>query len=185
MKPIKPIKPMTPPTPMNRLTAFYLGSHPDDRGRLLAQILKQDDLWLELTHDCIQWLFPLAEPSRLNPGAPLVDAATAEAFRHDELLRRHLMASYLRLLAFYGLRRRAGGEVVKGPNWDERKSGWFTDDSHNSLRITRILKCLMLLGLQDEARHFQRALDGLCVEEPDAGINPTSRAFWRQSVEGA
>ena len=170
---------------MNRLIGFYLGSHPDDQRRMLAEVLRQDDLWLERTHDYIQWLFPLAEPSRVNPDAPLVDAATAATFRQDALLRRHLMASYLRMLNFYGLRREADGAVVKGPNWNERKTDWFTDDSHNSLRITRILKCLKLLGLEEEARHFQRALATLCVEEPDAGINSTSQAFWRQSVDDA
>jgi len=167
---------------MSPLLAFYLGSHPDDRGRMLAEILRQDALWLELTHDYIQWLFPLPEPSRVNKEAPLVDAATSTLFRQDALLRRHLMASYLRMLSFYGLKRDADGAVVKAPNWNERKSDWFTDNSHNSLRITRILKCLMLLGLAVEAGHFQRALAKLCVEELDAGVNATSQAFWRQSV---
>jgi hypothetical protein len=165
---------------MNRLLAFFLGSHPDDRGRMLAEILQQDDLWLERTHDYIQWLFPLKEPSRVNPDAPLVDLSTAKAFQEDELLRLHLMASYLRMLRFYGLRRMEDGEVVKGANWDVRKTNWFTNDSHNSLRITRILKCLRLLGLRAEAGHFQRALARLCLEEPDAGISSTSQGFWRQ-----
>ena len=50
---------------MSQLLRFYSGSHPDHRGRMLAEILKQDDLWLELTHDYIQWLFPSGrtEPS--------------------------------------------------------------------------------------------------------------------------
>ena len=33
---------------MNRLLAFYLGSHPDARGRMLAEILKQEDLGLPM-----------------------------------------------------------------------------------------------------------------------------------------
>lgn len=168
---------------MNRLIGFYLGSHPDDRRRMLAEILEQDDLWLELTHDYIQWLFPLAEPSRVNRDAPLVDAATAAVFRQDALLRRHLMASYLRMLRFFGLQRSADGEVVKGPNWGERKADWFTQDSHNSLRITRILKSLVLLGLEEEAEHFGRALARLCAEETDAEINSTSQEFWSDAVD--
>jgi hypothetical protein len=35
---------------MNKLLAFYSGGAPDDRGRLLAEITRQDDLWLEVTH---------------------------------------------------------------------------------------------------------------------------------------
>jgi Opioid growth factor receptor (OGFr) conserved region len=168
--------------PMNRLLAFYLGSHPDHQGRMLAEILKQDDLWLELTHDFIQWLFPLREVSRVNRNAPLVDNATARFFREDALLQRHLMAAYLRMLAFYGLQRQADGEVQKGQNWHERKPDWFTEDSHNSLRITRMLKCLTDLGLAAEARSFHRALSRLCAAEADCDIDPTSQDFWRDAV---
>ena len=106
---------------MNRLLAFYYGSHPDDRGRMLAEILRQDDTWLEISHDYIQWLFPLSEMSRVNRDAPLVDAATAQAFRNDELLRGHLLAAYLRMLSFFGLQRLHDGRVVKSAAWDERK----------------------------------------------------------------
>ena len=170
---------------MNRLLAFYLGSHPDDSGRMLAEILRQDDLWLELAHDYIQWIFPLSEPSRVNQDAPLVDLATAALFRGDELLKRHLMASYMRMLAFFGLKRSTAGEVTKAMNWDARKADWFTEDSHNSLRITRILKSLSLLGLPDEAQEFGRTLARLCAEEPDAGIHPRSQAFWLDAVRTA
>jgi len=167
---------------VNRLIAFYLGSHPDDRGRMLAEILRQDDLWLDLTHDYIQWLFPLSEPSRVNRDAPLVDPATAAIFRSDDLLKRHLMASYVRMLSFFGLQRGVGGDVVKAGNWEERKSDWFTHDSHNSLRITRILKSLALLGLGDEAQKFGSSLKRLCADEPDAGTNSTAQRFWADAV---
>ena len=169
---------------MNPLLAFHYGSHPDHRDRTLAEILKQDDFWLEVTHDYIQWLFPLREMSRVNLHAPLVDNKTAAAFRGDELLRSHLLASYQRMLAFFGLRRLPDGEVVKSPAWDERKREWFTHDSHNSLRITRMLKSLALLGLEEEARAFQRALAGLCASEKDCQVNKTSQAFWREAVHG-
>ena len=66
---------------MNPLLAFYLGSHPDDRGRMLDEILRQDDFWLEVTHDYVQWLFPLDEVSRANARAPLVDGPTRDHFR--------------------------------------------------------------------------------------------------------
>lgn len=45
---------------MSQLLRFYCGTHPDHRGRMLAEILRQDDDWLEITHDYIPWLFPLA-----------------------------------------------------------------------------------------------------------------------------
>ena len=118
----------------------------------------------------------------MNLEAPLVDAEATRAFRTDELLRNHLMAAYLRMLAFYGLRRLPDGVVVKAASWDDRKGNWFTQESHNNLRITRILKCLALLGLPQEAQSFEHALHALCDGETDCDIGATARAYWRAAV---
>ena len=166
---------------MNRLLAFYYGSHPDSHGRMLAEMLKQDDHWLEVCHNYIQWLFPTKEFSRVTPDAPILDKATIQAFHDDDLLRNHLRAALIRILSFYGLKLTATG-VVKGPNWVERKSNWFTENTHNSLRITRILKCLNSLGLAAEAKAFQSGLQLVCETEPDCGIDKTAMKFWRDAV---
>lgn len=166
---------------MNRLLAFYYGSHPDSHGRMLAEILKQDDHWLEVCHNYIQWLFPTREFSRVTPDAPVLDKTTMEAFQTDELLRGHLRAALIRILSFYGLKLTGTG-IVKGPNWAARKSNWFTENTHNSLRITRILKSLTALGLRNEAIFFQTTLAELCASEPDCGIDGTAMQFWREAV---
>lgn len=167
---------------MNRLTAFYLGSRRDDRGRLLAEILHQDDDWLERTHDYIQWLFPMLEPSSVNPGAPLVTPDVRLAFHNDVLMRRHLHASFVRMLRFYGLEY-GSGEVRRAPNWTQRKPGWFTAGGHNDLRITRILRSLTVLGLADEARALLACLERLRVEEPDCGVDAQAFDYWRRAVD--
>jgi hypothetical protein len=164
------------------IVGFYRGTRTDDRGRDLEAILAQDDSWLEATHDFIQWLFPLAERSRVNAAAPRVTEDTVRAFGSDETLRSRLRASYVRMLAFYGLQRAPGGAVQKTDSWHERKRVWFARDTHNSLRITRILKCLTLLGLDDEARAFHAALVALCASERGCGINAMSRAYWRTAL---
>lgn len=166
---------------MNKLLAFYYGGFPDDRGRLLAEITRQDDLWLEVTHDYIQWLFPLREISKVTPSSPLIDNQVFAAFHDDALLRRHLLASFIRMLAFYGLALR-NGVVVKGSNWQERKSNWFTEDTHNNLRITRILKSLSILGLRAEAESFVSALNALRQSEPDCGIGDEAYRFWNSAL---
>lgn len=166
----------------NRLLRFYIGSHPDNRGRMLAEILSQDDVWLERTHDYIQWLFPLADVSGANPDAPLVDGPTKEAFRHDEQLRLHLLASLQRMLRFLGLGMSPTGTIGKAGNWSSRKVEWFTFDTHNSLRITRMIKSLALLGLDPEAQELRQVVLHLCAQEPDCGISDTTRRFWEQSI---
>lgn len=166
---------------MNRLLAFYRGGAPDDRGRMLAEILRQDDVWLEDTHDYIQWIFPMRVASGVNPSAPLVTDEVAAAFRADGLLQRHLLASFIRMLAFFGLQRQRGA-VVKGPNWPQRKIDWFTAPTHNSLRITRILTSLSTLGLPDEASALLGCLTSLYDTEPDCGVGQVAYEHWQRAV---
>ena len=167
---------------MNRLLAFYYGSLPDHRGRMLAEILQQDDVWLEATHDYIQWLFPLDEPSRVTPDAPLVDGETGRLFRTDEILQRHLRAALVRMLRFFGLRF-DGTNLRQADNWPQRKTEWFTQSTHNSLRITRILKSMMLLGLQRDAIALAAGLEQLCETDPECGVSAESRIHWREAVK--
>ena len=166
---------------MNRLLAFYSGQGPDHRGRYLRDVVQQDDRWLETTHDYVQWLFPLREPSGVLPSAPLVDAEVAAAFAADERLRLALHASFLRMLSFYGLNDRDGG-IGKAPNWAERKADWFTRPTHNNLRITRMLKCLCALGLRADAQRLAACLEALRSSEPDCGVGAASFDYWRGAV---
>ena len=166
---------------MNKLLGFYCGSHTDNHGRMLAEILKHDDDWLEACHNYIQWLFPTKEISRVTPDAPILDEETIEAFKTDEVLRNHLRAALIRILAFYGLEL-TPDRIIKGPNWAARKSNWFTESTHNSLRITRILKCLYSLGLEVEAKAFQSGLLSLCESESDCYIDKIAMNFWRNAV---
>lgn len=154
---------------MNRLILFYLGSHADNRGRFLSDILQQDDVWFETCHDYIQWLFPNKIASRVTPDAPTITPEIKKAFRKDELLREHLMASFQRILSFYGLKRSSAG-IVKADNWALRKGNWFTQSTHNDLRITRVIKCLVALGLKAEAVAFYDALCCLQKTQNDCGI---------------
>lgn len=148
---------------------------------MLAEILRQDDDWLEMTHDYIQWLFPLADLSRASGHAPLLDGATVAAFKGDEGLRNHMRAAFVRMLAFYGLRVTREG-IHKAVNWDARKAEWFTTNTHNSLRLTRMLKSLHALGFTWEAVELQRALLDLCNAETDCGIDATALQFWKDAL---
>ena len=95
----------------------------------------------------------------------------------------HLMASFLRMLSFYGLARK-DGHIVKGGNWNERKGNWFIHGTHNDLRITRIIKSLTLLGLQPVAEQFHAALVDLRESEPDCGIGETAYGYWGSALGG-
>ena len=169
---------------MNPLILFYIGSHPDSRGRLLAEILEQDDYWFEATHDYIQWLFPNEDKSRVTPMAPTITKEIKVEFHKDEILQQHLKASFCRMLAFYGLAKTVNG-VEKSANWETRKLNWFTKDTHNNLRITRILKCLCSLGLKDEAKQLYNELVVLTSREQDCGIGQAAKQYWSEAIKNA
>src|SRR6188474_203925 len=85
------------------LVAFYRGNGRDHRGRLLSHIHQYGFDDLERHHDYIQWLFPLPEPSGVNPDAPLLTVQDIATFRSDDSLRKTLLQSFKVMLQFYGL----------------------------------------------------------------------------------
>jgi hypothetical protein len=160
---------------LNRILAFQSGLAADGRGRYLRDIQQWPDERLEMVHDFIQWMFPLPEPSGVNPDAPVLDRATIAAFESAAELR----TSFLRMLSFYGLQY-TDGKVTRAPNFAERAPNWLAPGNHNHLRITRILKCLRLLGLEAESRAFYECLVGIHAERPQAITERTFR-FWMET----
>jgi hypothetical protein len=169
-----------------RLLGFYSGRLGDDRGRLLRDILAWPDDTLEEVHDYIQWLFPLTEPSAFNPRAPLVGAAAIQEFHRSAELRGNVLAAFERMLRFYGFEVAGGGEgaIRRSAIFAERARVWLTPMNHNHLRITRILRCLCLMGLRAEARAFLAALSAVYQEEPRPPISSGTLRYWREAVSG-
>ncbi len=154
---------------MNRPVSFYLNNAPDSEGRMLADIWAMTDDELMDTHDVVQWLFPLTEPSRFNPDAPVLTEKQIENFHDDERLRDNLLKSFHRLMQVFGLRFR-NGEVFQL----ETRDIWM-HLNHNWLRFTRILKSLTILGLPNEALAFFHFLEKKIGNVP-------SMAYWRAAV---
>jgi len=146
---------------MSQIVEFYAERGADGAGRTLRELWSWDDEELELTHDFIQWLFPLPEPSRFNPDAPLLSDADIAAFKASDALRVNLRRSFDRIMRFLGLQVTEQGEVVEGPNFAERVPDAWESPNHNWLRITRILRCLKLCGLHDESQQLFRRLETL------------------------
>lgn len=69
-------------------------------------------------------------------------------------------------------------QVVKGANFDQNSQNWDTRFDHNHLRITRIIRCLRVLGLEDEALAFFKTLNETTTQTSDR-----SREFWRRAAE--
>jgi hypothetical protein len=56
------------------------------------------------------------------------------------------------MMNFYGFEARLGERitVTRAPNFAAKAAGWLSPGDHNHLRITRILRCLTVLGLETE-----------------------------------
>ena len=166
------------------LIAFYRGDGRDHRGRLLSHIHQYSNESLERHHDYIQWLFPLQEPSAANPEAPLLTSADIAAFAVDESLRKALIRSFRLMLQCYSLELVEDGDTItvrQGDFFDEYSRIWLTPGNHNFLRITRILRSLSLLGLQQHAVAFLKCLEDIYAEEQKT-IGETTMSYWRRAA---
>ncbi|XP_063331093.1 opioid growth factor receptor-like protein 1 [Pelmatolapia mariae] len=144
---------------------FYLGnkrSVPDG-----VSITEFHEKWygdyesLEYVHTYIQWLFPLQEPG-VNYEASTLTKEEITEFCNHSIAQENLLKSYKLMLDFYGivLCDEKTGEVRRAEHWEERFDN-LNSHTHNSLRITRILKCLGNLGY----RHYQAPLVRFFLEE--------------------
>jgi hypothetical protein len=166
-----------------RIVGFYQGTNTDSEGRLLPEILAWNFDQLEFVHDYIQWLFPLRERSMFNPDAPVLDDRQRDAFRKNEELQAAVLLSFRLMLSFYGFDLEEGDppRVVQSANFPDRSANWLTSGNHNFLRITRILKSLRLMGLEQYAKAFFAALEGI-YQTSAMTIGAGSFQYWKQAV---
>lgn len=172
----------------SRLIEFCGGTEPDHRGRYLHEIQRWPDDQLEKVHDYIQWLFPLAEPSGFNVAAPVLNRESIQEFRERPDLQEKLRVSFRRMLSFYGLETPSGEQIAitRAPNFAAKATVWLTPGNHNHLRLTRILKCLNLLGLEAEAKALFACLSETYEDERDKelpAISDETLRYWRETRE--
>ncbi|KAK7907447.1 hypothetical protein WMY93_016059 [Mugilogobius chulae] len=144
---------------------FYLGKRPSSPDNVYINDFHT--LWrgkyedLEDVHSYIQWLFPLQEPG-VNREAPTLTKVEIEEFRRNDMAKKHLLESYKLMLDFYGIELcdETTGAVKRSCNWLDRFTN-LNRNTHNNLRITRILKCLGTLGFA----HYQAPLVHFFLEE--------------------
>lgn len=142
------------------ILAFLEGEGPDARGRGLFEVLAFNDVALEQTHDFIQWLFPLTEPSAAMPDAPVLGPEEVQAIRDSGMAQCALAAATDRMDSFY-----------------RATHDWLMPNDHNHQRITRIIRSLRLLRDDEHADAFRAAILAR-VDETRAPISARSRGYW-------
>jgi len=145
---------------VTEIVGFLEGKTPDHRGRILAMLLQQTDHQAETTHDYIQWLFPLDEPSRSVNGAPVLTELDIDEIKGSSLAQANLARSARWFLGFL-----------------ERNNHWITKYNHNHLRITRVIKSLRLLASDEAADEFRDKVLALAGENLNL-VDRKAREFW-------
>ena len=145
------------------IVGFLEGKTPDHRGRILAMLLQQTDHQAETTHDYIQWLFPLDEPSRSVNGAPVLTEMEIDEIRESSIAQANLANSVRWFLGFL-----------------ERNDHWITKYNHNHLRITRVIKSLRLLASDKAADEFRDKVLALAGDNLNL-VDQKARGFWANS----
>jgi Opioid growth factor receptor (OGFr) conserved region len=168
-----------------KIVPFYLGEQQDSAQRTIQEIWAWDFEELEIVHDYIQWLFPLPEKSAFNSDAPIVNDEVIQAFQTNPQLRQNLRHSFTVMLRFYGLQsHESEGKIIiyKSQDYLSRKHEWVSLFNHNYLRITRILKCLVTLGLPNEAQALYKCLQQIYQEDSDK-IGSKTFQYWTKAVK--
>ena len=167
---------------------FFLGTGSDHIGRSLESILRKNDRWLEQTHDYIQWLFPLYVGSQFNPNAPILTDEVREIFNtfsHPDypVLHKNFLSAIQRMLAFYGYFNGTlnPDQVEPTGEWRNKADNWLSDGNHNYMRITRMLRCMTLLGRHQLAVSFRDALLDTASVHPET-ISQRTIGFWNEAV---
>ena len=144
----------------SRIVAFLSGSGKDTRGRWLDEILAFSDDELEHRHDYIQWLFPLDTPSQAVPGSPVLSAGDIAEIRLSGACQANLERAAERMRRFY----RASDD-------------WLVSTDHNHLRITRIIRSLVLLAGRAKGERFHADIMAR-VEKAGHPVARRNVAFW-------
>lgn len=110
------------------ICCFLEGLEPDFQGRYLSDIWAFSDDEIEITHDFIQWLFPLDEPSNAVWDAPILIDREIEEVRRSVKARENLIRSQGWFLRFLS-----------------NNDSWVTPRNHNQRRVSRMVKSLKLL----------------------------------------
>lgn len=135
----------------------FLNGERNVPGVNLNWVLTASNYDLEHRHDWIQWAFPIDTPSQFNPDAPVV---TREEMG---MLSDRQRANIRRCLAIYA-------------TFLQNTQQWHRAGDHNHLRITRVLRCLTLAGMDDMARQWHRYV--LANGNP----TPETKRFWAEAL---
>jgi hypothetical protein len=101
----------------------------------------------------------------------------------DRRVHEGVMSGVVRLLRFLGLRLDpAGGGAVAGENWAVEWHRWARFPGHNDMRVSRMLRCLALIGAAELAKNIYLDLERLIRNARGAEAAEPALAYWRAAA---
>jgi hypothetical protein len=164
----------------SKIIKFYENRARDNYGRKLEEMQKYSYEQLENIHNYIQWMFPLREKSSMNLSAPIIKDKDIAYIKDSSLIKGNMLISTLLISDFWGIGKEfTGNEYFVKSN---RIKLWVTPMNHNFLRVTRVLKSLVLFDMKDEADILFK-----CFEEirnnGNHHIIRGSFTYWKEAVQ--
>jgi tetratricopeptide (TPR) repeat protein len=148
---------------------FLSGKGKDALGRLYKEILNETDAETERCHDAVQWIWPLHEESRMAQTFPIVSPEIVEEAKQDPNIINNLRKAKERFEKFLAI---GDYEDV------DKQRRWCKPRNHNLLRVTRIIRCLRLFGLDDEALDFYKK----ALKAADRfGVGSNTYFYWKMA----
>ena len=144
----------------NTVLGFLNGTVADIHGRTFDDVMAFSDEQIERTHNFIQWLFPLTEPSLSVPGSPCLSDAGITTIKDSGAAVANLNIAADWFLDFLA-----------------RNQHWIKPYDHNHLRITRAINSLRLLSGNEAADQFKAAVIRLASDGIEL-VNGRTRQFW-------
>jgi len=172
---------------MPHIIEFYSGTKVDSFSYSLEEILNFNYTELEKIHNYIQLMFPTDDTQNIEKEKPYVAEEEINKFKENSAkgnqLRNNLFNSYIKIMDFYGFDVLKNKKLRKSENYNVRKNNWISTKNHNYLRLTRIISCLKLLGLEEYAKELFEALK-IVYDENKIVIGQTTLNFWQQAIDG-
>ena len=158
-------------------TAFLAGLENDSKNRSIEEILAYTDEQLEQGHDYIQEVFPTKSLSMFHLIKPITDKDLS-SFYQNEQAKENVRTMYRRMLVFWKI----DGDRYKewGSKAPERL--WNKEGDHNHLRMTRVLKSLKLLHLDEEYEDFSKRIREM-LQDPGVNLSVRTRKIWLDSIK--
>ena len=142
---------------------FLLNKAPDFKGRMLNDIYKFSDNEIEATHDFIQMIFPLEEPSFWSSNKYFIETQIEiDNLSSDKNIKESILQSTSWYVSFL-----------------KRNNHWKKINDHNLKRITRMIKSVRLIVGDIEADKLKKEITS--IPNIEKLVGQKSIKYWKNA----